>query len=190
MLKMADLINPIKEAWNVMLHPGRANTTRDLSFYYRAVVIPGIINAIIAALLIAAFPSTTSFFSSLGPLWGFIIFLLLMFLGIPAGIVIDSAVVHLFGKLLFRLMKQPFNNTLTAISYSMSPLIFFYWTEALPAPANIVTVIIAIWTFVLMIFMISKTQQVSKLRALGVLLIPMIIIGIIIVIMGAVLLSL
>ena len=181
MLKMADLINPIKEAWNVMLHPSRANTATGPSFYYRAVVIPGIINAIIAALLIAAFPSAT-FLGSLGPLFGFIVVLLIMFLGIPASVVIDSALVHLFGKLLFRIMKQPFNNTLTAISYAMSPAIFFYWTEALPAPANIVAIIIGIWTFVLEIFMLSKTQQVSKLRALGALLIPIIIFAVIIIV--------
>ncbi|MCL5105954.1 MAG: hypothetical protein M1331_00965, partial [Candidatus Marsarchaeota archaeon] len=160
MLKITDLINPIKEAWNVMLHPGRANTTKGPSFYYRAVIIPGIINAIIAALLIAAFPSTTSLLGSLGPLFGFIVVLLTMFLFIPASIVIDSAIIHLFAKLLFRVLKQPFNNTLTAISYAMSPAIFFYWTEVLPAPANIVAVIIGIWAFVLEIFMLSKTQQV------------------------------
>ena len=189
---MADLINPIKEAWNVMLHPSRANTATGPSFYYRAVVIPGIINAIIAALLITAFPSATSFFGSSGPLFGFIMFLLLMFIGIPASIVIDSALVHLFGKLLFRIMKQPFNNTLTAMSYAISPFIFFYWTEALPSPVNsIASIILAIWVFILMIFLLSKTQRISKLRALGALLIPVIIIGIIIVvIMGAALLTL
>ena len=172
-----------------MLHPGRANTTKGLSFYYHAVVIPGIINAIIVALLIAAFPFTTSFFGSSGslwglsgPLWGFIISLLLMFLVIPAGIVINSALVHLFGKLLFRILKQPFNNTLTAMFYAMSPAIFFYWTEALPAPANIVAVIIGIWTLVLEIFMLSKTQQVSKLRALVALLTPLIIFAVIIIV--------
>ncbi len=188
---MADLINSIKEAWNVMLHPSRANTATGPSFYYRAVVIPGIINAIIAALLIAAFPSAT-FLGSLGPLFGFIVVLLIMFLGIPASVVIDSALVHLFGKLLFRIMKQPFNNTLTAMSYTMSPFIFFYWTEALPSPVNsIASIILAIWVFILMIFLLSKTQRISKLRALGALLIPVIIIGIIIVvIMGAALLTL
>ncbi len=177
---MADLINPIKEAWNVMLHPSRTNTPKGLSFYYCAVVIPGILNAIIAALLIAVFPSST-FFASSGPLMGFIFILLIMFLGIPVGIVIDSVVVHLFAKLLFRVLKQPFNNTLTAMSYAMSPAIFFSWAQALPAPANAVAgIILTIWIFVLGIFLLSKTQQVSKLRALGamltLLIIPIVII--------------
>lgn len=193
MVKIVDLINPIKEAWNVMLHPSRANTSTGPSFYYRAVVIPGIINAIIAAVLIAAFPTALTSYASagLGPIMEFIIFLLIMFLGIPVSIVINSAVLHLFAKLLFKVLKQPFNNTLTAMSYSMSPLIFFYWTQALPTPANLVAdIILMIWTFIIGIFMLSKTQQVSKLRALGAVLIAMLIpLAIIFIVVIIVLLS-
>lgn len=182
-------VDELREGLNIALHPKTATkktmtTKESISFYYRFSIIPTVIYVIVSA----AFASSSSPAASigslapLGPLGAVIFAVAIFWIGEPLGILIDSAIFHFFGKTLLKSFKNAYNATFTAMTYATLPILLLYWLTPTPVIGNAAFVAIAVWGFIVEILALSRQQQVSVLRAFGVILLSVLVIGAIVAI--------
>ena len=179
-----DIIGSIKKAWNIAIHPSKATpmSVKDaLVFYYSFAIIPVIITAILAGV-----------FTNTG-LFGAVIELATILLLSPIAFFIETAIIHLFGKFLFRKFQKPYMTTFTAVVFAAIPSTLFSWLlliTSISAPVNMVAnIIFDIWILIILTIAIMKLQKTSGVFAVLSWLIPLIVILIIVTIIVAALLS-
>ena len=188
-------IDELKQAWNVMIHPGSINKTMDIgnvfAFYYKMAIIPTIAAVIIAAIFGIAVGSLG--FSLVGRLLPGIgaatviitsliaagIALLYMLVLIPLNILFNAAIYQLFAKKLFSIWGKPYKYTLTAVLYGTFPPIMFIWLAFIPIVGSFTAIIFAIWGFVVLIISMARQQKISGARAFGGMLLSAVIVSII-----------
>ncbi len=163
---MIDIISPLKNAWEAMLHPNsmkQMSISEAVKFYYSFALIPGIIVAIIEGILA-------------GPLYG-VLWLAIVFIGEVIGLFIDAAVYHFFGKFLFRKFANDYAATFSAATYATAPGILFIWLA--PLTFSVSAMVFAIWSFVLLTIYIMRFQKVSGVVSVLSWLVPAVILSII-----------
>jgi len=176
------VIDELKEAVNIMLHPGTATQKERsiraaIAFYYKVLVVPLILYIILAL----AIPKTT--LSSFMPSPLFTVILLIVS---PLGLLAVAGLYHLFGKLL-KVFNNPYSNTFTATVYSTVPYVLFIWLLAFTNIANlmllvgieIIFFIVLIWEIIITIIALANQQKTSKLRAFAVWLVTLIVLVIV-----------
>ena len=194
---MNKLINATKKALNVIMHPNAVrehkNSVDAIKFYYNAAVIPGIISIILSGLVLLKFGVANSnlllsklpahanpaMLFAIGALTGF----LYVFILTPISAMISSVVYQFFAKKLFKIWTKDISRTFTASLYANFLVIFFIWVTLIPQTniaASMADSILIIWSFVMLIILISKQQEISKLRAFGGVLLSIVIIALII----------
>ncbi len=159
---MVDIIGAIKQAFGIATRPYSANAisiTEAVEFYYSYALIPGII-AIIVAYLILGAPGAVSA-------------LITIFIANVIGLFIIAAVVHFFGKFLFRKFSSSFFATFSAVTYYMIPTVFFYWIT--PLTLSLSNAAFSIWGLVILTMSLMKLQMVSGVAAALSWLVPVII---------------
>jgi len=173
------VIDELKEAVNIMLHPGTATQKERsiraaIAFYYKVLVVPLILYIILAL----AIPKTT--LSSFMPSPLFTVILLIVS---PLGLLAVAGLYHLFGKLL-KVFNNPYSNTFTATVYSTVPYVLFIWLLAFTNIANlmllvgieIIFFIVLIWEIIITIIALANQQKTSRLRAFAVWLVTIIVV--------------
>ena len=194
---MNRLINATKKALNVIMHPNAVrehkNSVDAIKFYYNAAVIPGIISIILSGLVLLKFGvansnlllsklpvhASSAILFAIGALTGF----LYVFILTPISAMISSVVYQFFAKKLFKIWTKDISRTFTASLYANFLVIFFIWVTLIPQTniaASMADIILIIWSFVMLIILISKQQEISKLRASGGVLLSIVIIALII----------
>jgi len=173
------VIDELKEAVNIMLHPGTATQKERsiraaIAFYYKVLAIPLILYIILAL----AIPKTTLSSFMLSPL-----FTVILLIVSPLGLLAGAGLYHLFGKLL-KVFNNPYSNTFTATVYSTVPYVLFIWLLAFTNIANlmllvgidIIFFIVLIWEIIITIIALANQQKISKLRAFAVWLVTIIVV--------------
>lgn len=163
--------NVFKWAKEVAFKPDK-NTKKDYDYgeFVKRLVIVSLLPGIAATIITIAVFSTvlTSEFS--GVAWAS------AFVAIPTYIIsaiispfIGAAVVHFFGKIIFRLMKGDFKKTFNASAYSTTASLLFMW---IPVIGGILSII---WGIIVGTYALSNQQKITRGRALLVIFIPIII---------------
>jgi len=173
------VIDELKEAVNIMLHPGTATQKERsiraaIAFYYKVLVVPLILYIILALII----TKTTLSPFILSPL-----FTVILLIVSPLGLLAMAGLYHLFGKL-FKVFNNPYSNTFTATVYSTVPYILLIWLLAFTNIANlmllvvfdIIFFILVIWEIIIIIIAFANQQKTSKLRAFAVWLVTQIIV--------------
>ncbi len=182
----------------MMFSPGRFTKKRmsigdALGFYYRLVIIPLIISLILGVLVgvaasavLSHFVGILGFFGGLGTAAvaiGVVAMLLLVF--IPIGMFISAALLHFFGKYVFRQFRSDYQATFAAVVYGEAPVILFFWIAIIPV-IGLLYILIDIWGFIVEIFALSNLQKTSKLSVVGVMIGTVVVILVIAIILGIV----
>ena len=176
---MIDIIASIKKAWNIAINPSKAtpmNIRDALTFYYSFAIIPVIITAILAGVL-----------TNTGVSGAVIEIVSILVLG-PIVFFIEAALIHLFGKFLFRKFQKPYMATFTAVVLAAIPSTIFSWLliiTSISAPVSIAaSIIFDIWAVIILTITIMKLQKTSGVIAVLSWLVPGIMLFIIAIIIG------
>ena len=161
--------------WEILRHPAKTyqevynEGLKEAMLYFLTIlviltVIMLILGAIFFSLFIAqyleefpllkwiSFPSLVIFI----PISGFIL------------LIISGLILHLFVRLLGG--RQGFKTTLKTCAYSSTPLVLSFWF----LPLIIIT---TVWSIILTIIGIQEMQKISKIRAIGSVLLPPVVIA-------------
>jgi hypothetical protein len=170
-----------RQALRILKHP--ANNTKksmdigdSLRFYYKLSVIP-----ILLTLAVAIIVSCIS-----GSIKYAMLFSAVSLLTVPINLILTSGPLHLVGKL-FGKFKKPYDNTFTASVYSIVPSLLISWmtssVAALLQPGMAyyavvlsIAVICFIVEAVIWLFAISNLQKITKLTAIGLVLLTIILV--------------
>jgi len=186
------VIDELKEAVNIMLHPGTATQKERsiraaIAFYYKVLVVPLILYIILA--LATPKPTFSPFMPSPSPFVPSPLFTVILLIVSPLGLLAVAGLYHLFGKLL-KVFNNPYSNTFTATVYGAVPGTLLIWLLAFTNIANlmllvgidIIFFIVLIWEIIITIIALANQQKISKLRAFAVWLVATIVlIGVVIV---------
>ena len=167
------------------------------SFYYKATLIPLILAVLVVGVGGVVIGSTLGgVFGSIGTIFGgflgsgvallAIIFVILMFwVLIPIGLIIDAAIFQVFGKLLGQ-FKQSYVATLNALIYASFVESLLFFLMIIPFLGIIISIIEIIWAFISSIVWLARFQKISGLMAFVVMFVATIVISIIVfVILGS-----
>ncbi len=192
-------IDQMKQTIDLMLHPASATQKKmsigqALGFYYQLAIIPLVISLILGAVVGAAAAALFSHFlgsmAAIGTGAALLFveaYVLLVFLIlIPVGIFISAAILHLFGKFLFRQFKATYTETFTSLVYGEAPAVLFFWLALIPI-IDFIYIVIYIWGFVVSIFALSNQQRTSKLSVIGVLVGTVVVVFILAFVIGVIL---
>ncbi|MGC8669695.1 MAG: YIP1 family protein [Candidatus Micrarchaeia archaeon] len=188
-MQIENFFDEYKKAINIMVHPGK-NTKEGMSikeslkFIYTISLIPLVIGLLLTLLLSNSQIAQSPLSIVLGGGIGFVqstIFLLLIYLVlIPLSVLIDSGFYHLIIKRLFGMYKKTYDYAFTAFTYSIIPLVFIYWTIHIPIVNILLLILFGIWSFVIEIFALSNLMGISRLMALGTIILSDVIVAVII----------
>ena len=181
MAGMNNIIDSLRKAWNIAINPSKATSMsiKDaLIFYYSFAIIPVIITAILAGV-----------FTNTG-LLGAVLEIVSALVLSPIAFFIVAALIHLFGKFLFRKFQKPYVATFTAVVLAAIPSTIFSWLliiTSISVPVSIVaTIIVDIWAVIILTIAIMQLQKTSGIIAVLSWLAPVIILLIIAIIIGIV----
>ncbi len=158
----------------------RMDIGEALGFYYKFIIIP-----LIAAIVIPIIAGIASGHAFLG--YEFAAFGAVMLLVEPLGGFLTAALVHFFGKSVFRKFKNSYEDSYTAIIYGAMPGNIFAWllytimifiskngflmpnyATGLGIAVVLVDIALSIWGFVVLMYAFANQQKCSKLAAIGV----------------------
>lgn len=160
----------LRWAKDVTFHPKKL-TKKDLKygeFIKRLLIvslIPGILSTVIA---VVTFDFVGAF-----------VFIPVFLIAAVVTPFVNAAILHFFGKWVFRLMKKDYKKTYNSAAYSMAPRFLFAW---IPVVGGIIAFI---WGFIAQVYALANQQNISARRALLVMLIPIIVALIVMFAVGA-----
>ena len=193
-------VDETKKAIDIIMlkdkNPKAMGVVEALVFYYKASLIPLILTAIVGAIMgtvvggtLVTFASLFSHSAILGGLLGLlstglivlvIIFVIILFwIIIPIGFLIDAIIYHIFGKLL-RQFKQGYNATLSAMVYASMVSVVLFFLLGIPILGFLVGIIVSIWGLVSIIVWLARFQKISWVMSLVVLIVTWIVLFILI----------
>ncbi|MCL5434338.1 MAG: hypothetical protein M1559_01325 [Candidatus Marsarchaeota archaeon] len=195
-------VDSYKKAFGIMLHPGKnargALSLGDaLKFYYTIAIIPLILGVALSLLTNASFLgmfgglSGSSAFApgAAAPGSGllFAVYLIAFFVVLaPIGLLFDTAMYHIIIKSLLKIYNKPYATAFTAFTYAIIPAVLVYWLMPLGVLGFMVILLFGIWSFVIEIISLSNLLSISRLMALGSLILDEIIVTVIFYIIIAV----
>ena len=203
-------VDSYRKAFGIMLHPGKnargALSLGDaLKFYYTIAIIPLILGVALSLLTNASFlgvfgglsgsSALTNGAAAPGNGLSFALYMIAFFLVlVPIGLLFDTAMYHVIIKSLLKIYNKPYATAFTAFTYAMIPGIMVYWLLPLGILGFLVILLFGIWSFVVEIISLSNLLSISRLMALGSLILDEIIVMVIVyiiiaVIFGALLLT-
>ena len=172
-------IAELKEGINIALHP-RVGTSRKMAiketigFYYAFSVIPTILLMISTAIFSSPSSRLTLVVSAAAGLW----------IGEPLGIFICAAILHFFGKTLLRSFKNGYGATFTAVTYMILPALLLDWITPVLIVGIVALVAAWLWSIIVGILALSRQQEVSARKSLGVMLLAILVAVVMAVVVG------
>ncbi len=136
------VVDEYKQAINTLFHPGAAtkpmSIVESLMYYWKATAIPFVLVAIEAALVGSALSLMLSFLissiSALAPLLGagiFLSVLVIWLILIPASLLVNAALLHLFGKILLKWFQGSYADTFAGFVYGTAAGYSLIWIPVL-----------------------------------------------------------
>lgn len=178
------IVDDYRNVINSMLHPGAATKkTMDIGeaivYFWKGAAIPFILlfleSLLLGGLIGALLSSLLSSVPGLGALLGagLAVFVIVYFvILVPIAIIVGAAILHFFGRYIFKFFKNGFNNTLSAIAYGETAAFSLAWLGPL-------AIISCIWGFIVEILALANQQAMSSLKAFGTILLTIIVVWII-----------
>ncbi|MGC8495875.1 MAG: hypothetical protein ACP5MX_01560 [Candidatus Micrarchaeia archaeon] len=190
-MDIADLIsNNYKIAFDAILHPGtstkKAMSIGDaIKFYYSIAIIPLVLGIIISIAIGTHVSKLMPFGAVAGLAMAALLFAMYAVI-MPIGIVIDSGVYHIVIKRLFNMYNKDYRAVFSAFTYAMIPAILFYWLIMIPVLGFVVLLLMGVWSFIIEIIALANLLSMSRLKALGTIILEGIVVGIIVFIIALV----
>lgn len=131
-------------------------------------LVPGILFTIITILTISAFGGQAAGYVTAA------IYIPLFLISAVVNPFIAGAIIHFFGKIVFKMIKKDYKKTYNSSAYGMIPSFLFGW---IPVIGSFIG---AIWSIIVQVYAISNQHGVKPKQALIVVLIPVIIILVIV----------
>lgn len=185
------LIHPGRNT-NVNLSLGGA-----LKLFYKAAIIPFILFVIVGTIVYmsgvyscpsvpANIPVTRScgltglqlFGGSIGtlaqftgvPIAAFIVGILVIFLAVPFGILVDSALFHLIGKVFLNTFNNDYEKSFSAVMFGTMPAVVFYWILLVPIAKLVFLPIMVVWQIIVLTIALANQQKITRLQSFAVIL--------------------
>ena len=169
----------INKLWDIMFAPGKTSKKpmkvgEVLRLYYTLSIVPFVLYIVFGVLLSAYFGSSAANYlptiSAGGLTTSLSLYIissaiLLFFVIVPIGIAIDTAIYQLIGRFFLNAWKGDYHKTFTALTYSVLPVMFFYWLLLLPVLNGLYLIIFPIWSIVILIISLSVQQKLTRLNA-------------------------
>jgi len=179
---LATFTKAYKNAIEVMIHPGLATKTQmgiadALKFYYTIALIP----MLFGVLLSLIFGSHHILFALV------VVALYLVFF--PIGAFINSGIYHIIIKNLFDVYKQEYSAAFLAYIYSLVPVVFFFWVFPIYILGIVLIAVSFLWSFIVLMIAISNLLSMSRLKALGTILLSDIIFYLILYVIAIIILG-
>ena len=170
---------------NIFSKPGsitgrKQSIGESLAFYYKVSIIP---------LLLFMFFSYIFFFNSPVYAYNYPIFaiinvpylvviwaILLIWVIIPVSIFINAFLYQLIGNHFLKIWNGSYEKTFAAAMFGEIPAVALIWLMPIPV-ANIIFVLAALWGFGVLVVALSEQQKISRLRALGAVVITVVIVA-------------
>ncbi len=202
------------------LNTEEMSTGSALKFYYRASSIPFVISALLAVVIAYVVPTVPTSLASLIPFantavlreeamtLAFLGIALEIFIELPIGALIFTAIVQFFSKNIFKFWQGGYNKTFTAFVFSGFVSVFFMWfvfferlvlvpvvmamlTLGFPLPNWIlvlifVAIVLPIWALIVLTITLAKQQNVSIGKAFLGWFVPLLVTIVMIVILALV----
>jgi len=180
---LATFTKTYKNAIEVMIHPGLATKKQmsiadALKFYYTIALIPMLFGVLLrlifgSHILIA-------------------LVAIALYLGFfPVSAFISSGVYHLIIKNLFDIYKQEYSAAFLAYIYSLVPIVFFFWVFSVYILVAFALIVVSfLWSFIVLMIAISNLLSMSRLKALGTILLSDIIFYLIVYVIAIIILGL
>ncbi len=202
-------VDETKKAIDIILlkdkNPKAMSVGEALVFYYKASLIPLILAAIVGTIFgtvlggkLVTFASLFSHSAILSGLLGLlttglavlviISVIILFWIIIPIGFLIDAIIYHIFGKLL-RQFKQGYNATLSATVYASMVSVVLFFLFGIPILGALIGIIASVWGMVSTIVWLARFQKISWVMSLVVILVTWIVLFILIFLIFGILLG-
>ncbi len=169
---------------DALLHPGKA-TKRELKvkdalvLYYRLAAIP-LVLGLIVAYFAGGFNPLRPFSASHDPLvgmgWALLLFLVIQ----PINILINGGIYHLLMGKLFKLYKKDISKPVAAMLYGVLPVLLVYWLYPLHWVGLVLMGVFGIWGIIVEIIALSNQLAMSRLKALGTIVLELVIVGVVV----------
>ncbi len=185
-------VDDLKNAIDIIMHPGKSTSKKmkivdSYKLYYKVSLIPAVIFVILAALASSVIGSAlTASGISAGAGTAALILFGLVFLWIiePIGLLVDAAILHLFGKFLLKTFKGTFDDTFAGFVYGQLPLISLFWVALIfllvsPVVALLIFILLALWSIVVAIIALANLNKTSRLVVIGTFVVEIVVILII-----------
>jgi hypothetical protein len=196
----------LKFFWNLLWNPGVGSKRQmdvggALKLYYMLAVLPFIAYLVIGGLAVSvgysvnAIDSNTVFapifamvksFSYVSLFWNGIV---LFFIALPIGIIVDAVIYQIIGRFFLKMWNGDYSKTLTALVYSLFPVLLLAWLNAIPVVNTIFIVLAPIWSIVIFVIAMSAQQKITRLNALIIMLVKSILVFLVVFLLGLALLS-
>ncbi|MGC8662775.1 MAG: hypothetical protein ACP5RT_03250 [Candidatus Micrarchaeia archaeon] len=181
-----DIVKTLKDTYgkaiDIMFHPDSSTKKsmrigEALAFYYTLAIIPLILSIIVTMVI---YIPANLFFGGATKGIMLLIMVLTYLVFTPLGLIINSEIYNLIIKGLFKMYNQGYDAVFTAFTYGAIPLILTYWLLRVPFIGMALILLSGLWGFIVEIIAISNLLSMSRLKALGTILLNSIVLVIII----------
>lgn len=183
-------VDELKVGIGAAMHPSKEtrkqmSTKQAIAFYYKFSLIPvaiAIIIALAASALLGATSSLLGIYSHMPThfaLLSVLLPILILWVLVPVGFLINALFLQLIGRNLFNSFKGRYSNSITALVYGEMPAVGLFWTGFIPIIGTVILVIAGIWGFIVQIIALSNQQKTSRLVAFVIMIATSFLVGII-----------
>jgi hypothetical protein len=185
-------VDDLKRGVDIALHPkreagGKMTMGEAIRFYYKFSVIPTVLFIISSAIFAnsaSAFAMPLKYFASYGAVGAALLAAAMFWILEPLGMAIDAAIFHFFGKTVLKSFKNRYDATFTAMVYAILPALLLYWLTPIPIIGIAAIIAVVGWELIVLILALSRQQNVSAMRAVGVVLLATVVVLLIAVIVS------
>ncbi len=181
-------VDRLKKGFSMLFNPsgdakGNYSIGKSLKFYYTVAILSAIFAAIVFSVAYFAGASATSItllMGAHGSLYiGLLLIALMLFVFIPIGIFIDSAIYQLVGRFFLKTFKSTYEKTFAAVAGAITPVTLLFWLLYIPFVGLGFAVLIGVWEFVLLVITLSVQQRTTRVSVAVTLLVAIAIMAII-----------
>lgn len=181
-------LDDLSKVVKIMMHPDSVKKPMRmgdvLGLYIRASIIPLIIAIVVwlaLALAISSnpyamllgrgfagnFANSMNFGTGILVIGSIFIPIAYLLVLLPVSMIINAALYQLFAKVIFKVWKKPYSNTLTATTFATFPTMMLFWSFMIPIIGIVLEFAAAIWAFIILIIALANMQKISGWRAFG-----------------------
>lgn len=188
--------------WNLVWNPGKYSKRKSdfgsaLKLYYSLSLIPFLAYVVIGAIAIsmgigavsamstsplavaiASFATSVSYASLIG---GAIV---LFFIAIPVGLMINALVYQIVGKTFLNVWRGSYDKTFAALVYAVMPILLLMWLSVVPYMNSIFIVLAPLWSLVVFVTAMSAQQGITKLNVLVVGIVKSLLVVLVLTLLG------